>query len=384
MNIRSLVPKDNGALAKKKSLIFLVNIAMGKVATADALRFMTDCLKAVGAAAKAAQQQAELLIEADRVGHPSHGLNRLEFYVNDIISGACKPNNQPKILKENASTAWVDANNVLGATVSHFAMDIAINKAKQTGVGWVTVKGSNHNGMAGYWSKKAADKGLIGMAFTNTSPLLAPTRSKKAALGTNPLSVAAPGSDNETFYLDMATTAVAVGKIEMQMRKGESLPKGWAQDPEGKETQDAELAFKTGCLMPLGGGEDTSGYKGYGLAAMVELFCGISSGSNYGHKIRSWSHSGEGGPANLGHCFIAVDPENFAPGFGDRLTDCMRHWRELEPADKSLPVLAPGDKEKKASALTDSKGTVSYVKQQLDSSAALAKRLSVKPMEVIE
>ncbi|XP_047536131.1 uncharacterized oxidoreductase YjmC [Vanessa atalanta] len=357
---------------------------MGKVATADALRFMTDCLKAVGAAAKAAQQQAELLIEADRVGHPSHGLNRLEFYVNDIISGACKPNNQPKILKESASTAWVDANNVLGATVSHFAMDIAINKAKQTGVGWVTVKGSNHNGMAGYWSKKAADKGLIGMAFTNTSPLLAPTRSKKAALGTNPLSVAAPGSDKETFYLDMATTAVAVGKIEMQMRKGETLPKGWAQDPDGKETQDAELAFKTGCLMPLGGGEDTSGYKGFGLAAMVELFCGISSGSNYGHKIRSWSHSGDGGPANLGHCFIAVDPENFAPGFGDRLTECMRHWRELEPADKSLPVLAPGDKEKNASQLTDSRGTVSYVKQQLDSSAALAKKLSVKPMEVVE
>ncbi|CAH2089768.1 unnamed protein product [Euphydryas editha] len=356
---------------------------MGKVATTEALRFMTDCLKAVGTAATAAQQQADLLIEADRMGHPSHGLNRLEFYVNDILSGACKPNNQPKILKENASTAWVDANHVLGATVSHFAMDLAIKKSKQTGVGWVTVKGSNHNGMAGYWSKKAADKGLIGMAFTNTSPLLAPTRSKKSALGTNPLSVAAQGSDNEIFYLDMATTAVAVGKIEMKMRNGESLPKGWAQDPEGRETQDAELAYETKCLMPLGGGEETSGYKGYGLAAMVELFCGISSGSNYGHKIRSWSHSGEGGPANLGHCFVAIDPENFAPGFGDRLTECIRHWRQLEPSNENLPVLAPGDKEKKAAQITDENGTVSYVKQQLDSSAALAKKLSVKPMKIV-
>ncbi|XP_028166929.1 uncharacterized protein LOC114357507 isoform X1 [Ostrinia furnacalis] len=358
-------------------------IKMGKVATADAFRFMTDCLKAAGAAAKAAEQQAELLIQADRLGHPSHGLNRLEMYVNDIVSGACQPNNEPKILKESPSTAWIDANNVLGATASHFAMDVAISKAKNTGVGWVTVKGSNHNGMAGWWAQKAADKGLIGMAFTNTSPLLAPTRSKQSALGTNPMSVVAPASQGESFYLDMATTAVAVGKIEMQRRKGEPIPRGWAQGPDGKETTDAELGYNTACLMPLGGGEQTSGYKGFGLAAMVELFCGISAGSNFGHHVRSWSHAGTGGAANLGHCFVAVDPECFAPGFGDRLTEAIQHWRQLEPTDPNLPVLAPGDKEKKSAKETDARGTVSYVQQQIDSSAALAERLKVKPMEVI-
>ncbi|XP_063366677.1 uncharacterized oxidoreductase YjmC [Cydia amplana] len=356
---------------------------MGKVATADAMRFMTECLKAVGTAAKAAEQQAELLLQADRLGHPSHGMNRLEFYINDILSGACKPNNQPKVLKENASTALVDADNTLGAVASHFAMDIAIKKAKETGVGWVTVKGSNHNGMAGFWAKKASDKGLIGMAFTNTSPLLAPTRSKKAALGTNPLSVVAPGSNGETLYVDMATTAVAVGKIEIQRRKGEPIPSGWAQGPDGKETTDANLAFDTGCLMPLGGQEQTSGYKGYGLAAMVELFCGISSGSKYGHHVRSWSHSGDGGPANLGHCFVAVDPECFAPGFGDRLAESMNHWRHLEPADPNLPVLAPGDKERAAAKVCDESGTVSYVQQQLAASEALAKKLKVTPMKVL-
>ncbi|XP_045528379.1 uncharacterized oxidoreductase YjmC-like isoform X1 [Pieris brassicae] len=357
-------------------------VKMGRVATREALRFMTDCLKAAGASAKAAEQQADLLLQADRMGHPSHGLNRLELYVNDILSGACKPNNEPKILKETPSTAWVDANNVLGATASHFGMDIAMKKAKETGVGWVTVKGSNHNGMAGYWGKKAADNCLIGMAYTNTSPLLAPTRSKKAALGTNPLAVVAPASDGESFYLDMATTAVAVGKIEMQMRKGEPLPGGWAQGPDGKDTNDASLAFNTGCLMPLGGGEHTSGHKGYGLAAMVELFCGILSGSNYGHHIRSWSHTGRGGPANLGHCFVALDPECFAPGFSDRLTDCIQHWRNLEPTDPKSPVMAPGDKEKKAAKATDERGTVSYVKQQIESSAAMAERLKVTPMDV--
>uniref|UniRef100_A0A2A4JTQ6 Malate dehydrogenase n=2 Tax=Heliothis virescens TaxID=7102 RepID=A0A2A4JTQ6_HELVI len=355
---------------------------MGKVATSEALRFMADCLKAVGAAARAAEQQAELLIQADRFGHPSHGLNRLEMYVNDIISGACQPNNEPTVLKETQSTAWVDANNVLGATASHFAMDIAIKKAQETGVGWVSVKGSNHNGMAGFWSQKAADKGMIGMAFTNTSPLLAPTRSKQSALGTNPLSVVAQASQGESFYLDMATTAVAVGKIEMQRRKGEPLPSGWAQGPDGKETKEAELGFKTACLMPLGGGELTSGYKGFGLAAMVELFCGVLAGAKYGHHVRSWSHAGDGGPANLGHCFVAVNPECFAPGFGDRLADCIQHWRQLEPTDPNLPVLAPGDKEKKAAAAADATGVVSYVKQQIESSAALAKKLNVKPMEV--
>lgn len=357
---------------------------MGKVATAEVVRFMTDCLRAVGTSEKAAVQQADLLIQADRLGHPSHGLNRLELYVNDIVKGACQPNNEPKVLKESASTAWVDANNVLGATASHFGMDLAIKKARDTGVGWVTVKGSNHNGMAGYWAKKAADKGFIGMAFTNTSPLLAPTRSKQPALGTNPISVVAPGSQGESFYLDMATTAVAVGKIEMQMRKGEPIPSGWAQGPDGKETTDSQIAFDTSCLMPLGGGEQTSGYKGFGLSAMVDLFCGISSGSNYGHHVRAWSHSGDGGPANLGHCFVAVDPQRFAPGFGDRLTDSIQHWRQLEPTNPSLPVLAPGDKEKLNARIADANGTVSYVKQQIESSAALAKRLNVKPMNVIQ
>ncbi|XP_075981473.1 putative oxidoreductase YjmC isoform X2 [Anticarsia gemmatalis] len=356
---------------------------MAKVATVEALRFMVDCLLAAGANKKAAEQQAKLLIQADKFGHPSHGLNRLEMYVNDIKSGNCEPNNDPEILKETQSTAWIDAKNVLGATVSHFAMDLAISKAKNTGVGWVAVKGSNHNGMAGYWAQLAADKGMIGMAFTNTSPLMAPTRSKQAALGTNPISVVAPASKGESFYLDMATTAAAVGKIEMKVREGAPLPSGWAQGPDGNETHDAEVAFDTKRLFPLGGGEVTSGFKGFGLGAMVELFTGILSGAKYGHHVRQWSHDAEGGPADLGHCFVAVDPECFAPGFGDRLADCIQHWRELEPLDPKLPVLTPGDKEKMECSRVDKCGTLSFVKQQIESSAALAKRLNVKPMECV-
>ncbi|GBP85491.1 Malate dehydrogenase [Eumeta japonica] len=152
---------------------------MAAVAKEEVRRFITECLKAVGAPAQAALDQADLLLQADRTGHFSHGLNRLEFYVNDIISGACEPKNVPVVLKESAATAWVDGKNALGATVGHFCMSLAMKKAKEAGVGWVTVKASNHFGMAGWWAQKAMREGLIGMAFTNSSPLLAPTRSKK-------------------------------------------------------------------------------------------------------------------------------------------------------------------------------------------------------------
>lgn len=121
-------------------------------------------------------------------------------------------------------------------------------------------------------------EGLIGLSFTNTSPLMSPTRSKGSALGTNPLSLAAPAQNGDSFVLDMATTGVAVGKIEIQRRKGQPIPEGWAQDKQGHVTTDAQIAYDSGCLMPLGGSEITSGYKGTGLGLMVETLCGILSG----------------------------------------------------------------------------------------------------------
>ncbi|GBP85492.1 Malate dehydrogenase [Eumeta japonica] len=204
----------------------------------------------------------------------------------------------------------------------------------------------------------------------------------QGALGTNPIAVAAAASDGDSLLVDMAATTVALGKIEMQRRKKESIPNGWALGPDGKETNDAELAFQTGCLMPLGGGEQTAGYKGYGLSAIGELFCGISSGSKYGHHVRPWSLTGEGGPPDLGQCYVAIDPGCFAPGFGDRLADCLQYWRSLEPVDPSLPVLAPGDKERLTGEETDRKGAINYVQQQLDSCVALANKLGVKPMKI--
>lgn len=275
---------------------------------------------------------ADLIIVADYRGHFSHGMNRLEIYLNDLESNSMDAVVKPKILKETPATAWVDGCNGFGAVVGRFCMDLAIKKAKTVGIGWVCAKRSNHYGIAGWHSLHAEKHGLIGISMTNSSPSMCPTRSVQPALGTNPISLAAPANNGDNFVLDMATTAVALGKVELQGRKGEPIPAGWAQGPNGEITTDAKVAFETNCLMPLGGTEITSGYKGYGLSAMVEVLCGISADADFATKLRKWSLKGtHENDANLGHVFIAVDPECFAPGFTDRMSEMNGILRDLTP-----------------------------------------------------
>lgn len=176
-------------------------------------------------------------------------------------------------------------------------------------------------------------EGMIGLSGTNTSPLMAPTRSMEAGLGTNPLSFAAPAENGDSFVLDMATTAVSVGKIEIQRRKGQPIPFGWAHDSKGCMTTDAELAFKSACLAPLGGDEITSGFKGYGLGAMIEVLCGVLAGANFSNKVRKWTHAGAHSEANLGQFFMAIDPNCFAPGFTGRMQEMNDILRNLAPVN---------------------------------------------------
>ncbi|XP_050072800.1 uncharacterized oxidoreductase YjmC [Anopheles maculipalpis] len=355
----------------------------GLVAVDEARRFMVDCLVRAKTPLAHAKQQADLLVEADYRGHFSHGMNRLEMYINDLHKNACSGEAVPTVLNETPATAWVDGNNGLGAVVGNFCMDLAIRKAKEVGVGWVCAKRSNHYGIAGWYTLRAMNAGCIGMSMTNTSPLASPTRSKEAALGTNPISVGAPGKDGDGFVLDMATTAVAVGKIEMQRRKNEPIPVGWAQGPDGHPTTDACVAFDTACLMPLGGTELTSGYKGYGLGAMVEVFCGILSGANYATKIRKWTHAGADSEADLGQCFVAINPACFAPGFEGRLSDLNSILRNMPMTDPNHPVLVAGDPERIHMAKVDQDGGLPYHVNQIKTCTELSERLGVKPIEVI-
>ncbi|XP_059059643.1 (2R)-3-sulfolactate dehydrogenase (NADP(+))-like [Achroia grisella] len=356
---------------------------MPEVRVDEVRRFMEDSLRAVGAPESEAVAHAALLLHADVTGHFSHGLNRLEFYINDISSGLTDANAKPVILKESAATAWVDGANALGATVGNFCMDVAIRKAKECGIGWVVAKRSNHFGMAGWWALKAQLEGLIGLTFTNSSPILVPTRAKKGTLGTNPIAMFAPATGGDYIGVDMASTTVAMGKIEVQIHKKEPLPEGWAMGTDGKVTTDAQEAFKAGRLLPLGGLESTGGYKGYGLSAIGEVFCSGLSGSNCTHRVPKWSFTRQGDPMDLGQCYAAIDPNCFAPGFGERIADCLRTWRNLEPVDPELPVLAPGDKERINAEQTTKRGSIIYSESQIESCDTMARKIGIKPLKVV-
>ncbi|XP_071847276.1 uncharacterized oxidoreductase YjmC-like [Apostichopus japonicus] len=353
-----------------------------QIPKAEVLKFCEACMQSAGANKDHGRQLSEVLFAADYRGHFSHGLNRLPMYVRDIQAKITEKDGEPQILKESAGTAWVDGKNLLGPVVGNFCMDLAIKKAKDAGIGWVVAKGSNHYGIAGWYSLRALDQGLMGISMTNTSPLSAPTRSKEAVLGTNPMSFSAPGKDGDSFVLDMATTTVALGKIEMQKRKNEKMPLGWGQGADGVSSEDPrDVTDRGGCLQPLGGPEITGGYKGYGLSALVEIFCGILGGAHYGPNVRKWMSTQQ--EADLGQMFAAINPACFCDGFEDRLSDFMGMLRGLDPAEADKPVLVAGDPERQHMAKVDKDGGITYHKNLITSMNELAAELKVTPMKLL-
>jgi len=268
----------------------------------------------------------------------------------------------------------------LGQVVGKFCMRLAIEKARKYGISMVVTRGSNHYGICGYYTKMAMDQGLIGFNCSNTAPLMVPTRGTEAALGTNPLSLGMATNGDE-FLLDMATTTVALGRIEMACQLKEDIPDGWALGLDRTTTCDAIEAYEACLLLPLGGTEITSSYKGYGLALMVEVLCGILAGSDFGPNIRPWKV--DEGVANLGHCFICIDPEVFMPGSKERLSTLLAQLRlmpSLEGPEK--PILIPGDPEREHMAKVDRDGGISYHPTQIKISEEFAKQMGVQPMKL--
>ena len=272
--------------------------------------------------------------------------------------------------KESGCCAVINGNNGLGAVTSKLAMTKAIQLSKEYGVAVVTCHSSNHYGAAGYWAKLALDQNMIGMSFTNTSPFAVPTRGKTRAVGTNPFCFFAPAvtttttdTDNTTdatttadsFQLDMATSAVPVGKVEVMDRIGQNVPIGWGVDENGNDCTDPKVICQRGGLYPLGGSELTAGYKGYGLGMFVEIICSVLSGTSHvGPDVQSWNISRDG-PLQYGHCFIVIDPTRFVDGFEKRLGDYLTKMRNLPTTsdtsndndnDSNNSVLVAGDPEK--------------------------------------
>ena len=288
---------------------------------------------------------SEVLLLADLYGIRSHGIQRMFRYHKGISDGDMHIDAKPIIVKETPLSAVIDGNMGMGQLVGHYAMSKAIEKAKQFGVGIVTVRNSNHYGIAGYYAKMACDQGLIGISCTNTAAVAVPTFGRSAMLGTNPIAISAP-ADPFPFLFDASTTVVARGKIEVYNKLNKSLPGEWAVDVEGAVTTIPAKALectlsRKGGILPLGGfGEDNGGYKGYGYGIVCELFSSILS---LGVTCNHVSIRGGG----VSHGFIALSPDMFGnpDDIRDHFTKFLQELRESPVSAEAERIYTHGEKE---------------------------------------
>ncbi len=290
----------------------------------------------LGVPERDAHVTTDVLVLADLRGVDSHGVARLPRYYTDLKNGWTKPTDQSKIVKETKATALIDGGQSLGQVVGRKGMELAIKKAKDTAIGIVSVRNSHHYGIAGYYSLMALDHDLIGVSMTNAAPLVVPTFGRTAILGTNPISLTAPASREKPFVLDMATSVVPRGKVEVYDRLKKKMPLGWTVDATGRGTSDPHSVLEAlskrlgGGILPLGGeGEEHSGHKGYGLALMVDVLCGVLSGSATGLGVDV-----DKAKPNVGHFFMALDPAAFRP-LEDFRRDMDRLAQELKDSPKA-------------------------------------------------
>ena len=300
----------------------------------EALRdYMVRVLTAAGLGRADAAIAADVLLAADMRGVESHGIIRLfPYYSARLRAGLVNPRPVLRVLSETPATLALDGDNGLGHPVAYRAMERCIEKARQSGAALVTVRNSNHYGIAGYYAMMALPHGMIGLSFTNASRLVAPTNGRTAQLGTNPIAVAAPSGRQRPYVLDMATSIVPIGKITVYEKAGLPIPYGWGIDSLGKVSTNPREVFYGGALMPLGGTEEMRGYKGYGLALLVDMLCGVLAGSAFGASVDADPHTQQ---SRIGHCFMALRVDAFRP-----LEDFQRDMDALIEELKGAPKAA--------------------------------------------
>lgn len=303
---------------------------------------------------------ARVLVEADARGIPSHGVARLSFYESNIKAGAASPQANPEIVHETPLSLVVDGHNGIGPHIAQFTMSRVVEKAKSVGAGFGAVRNSNHFGMAGLWAEMATAEGFMGMSFCNTRVSAIPTFGRERIMGTNPVCFAIPTSGNTPFMLDMATTVVAHGKIEVYERRDKPLPLGWAVDETGADTTDThhfQDLFRSdmphgGHLFLGGAGEELGGHKGFGLGLFVELLCA-------GMSMGGWSRDSFG-PDGAGlSCFFAAirtdlfgDPKAIA----DHVEWILEGVRTSAKAEGRERIYIHGEKEAEARAKSLTEG----------------------------
>lgn len=298
-----------------------------------------------------AHQATDVLLAADLRGIDSHGVARLSGYVR--LKDANRANMLPNIqvIHQTPSTATIDADEGLGLVVAPVAMQLAIDKAKQVGTGWVAIQNSNHFGIAAYHAMMALQHDMIGIAMTNASPLVAPTYSKERMLGTNPMCYVFPTCKHKPVVVDLATSTAANGKLELAQRANKQVPEDWILDKDGNSTTDPNALKNGGVLLPLGSGKTKAGHKGFALSAVVDIFSAVLSGANYGPWVPPFVSflnplpdlPGKG----IGHFVGAMRVDAFRPvvDFKNNLDNWIDRFKQAERVDEHQPVIIPGEPE---------------------------------------
>lgn len=345
--------------------------------------FARNIFLKIGCTDSTADIATKVLLSADLRGVDSHGIARLTGYVRLWEAKRINANPTIQIVHETPSTAVVDGDRGLGLTVAPAAMQVAIDKAKNVGTGWVSVKNSNHYGIAGYHAMMALENDMIGISMTNASPLVAPTFSVERLLGTNPIAVAIPAGKEPAFVADFATTTAANGKLEILQRKNDDAPLGWVQTKDGHASTNANELKHGGALLPLGGDREHGSHKGYMLGSIVDIFSAVLSGANFGPWVPPFpayvpmpqNMPGEG----IGHFFGAMRIDAFvkAKDFKANMDKWIRRFRSAKTVEGEERVIIPGDPEREMESYRRRNG-IPLVQPVVDDLKALGNTLGVE------
>lgn len=311
------------------------------VVRADGLRdFVANLLNAVELPVKDAEIVARILVEADLRGVESHGVTRLHGYIQMVRSGLVNPNPKIAVLRETGSTAVLEGDKAFGMVVAKQAMEMAIGKARRAGVASVTARNMTHTGMVGFYPMMAADEGMIGLAMNNGPTIVPPFGGKTPTMAPNPISVAFPAGEEEPIVLDMATTMAAAGKLRLAAKKGVPIPEDWATDRHGLPTTDPNEAIQHGWLQWAGG------YKGFGIALMVEALSGVLSGGLFGRDVPTMKIFGKDPLISSGF-YLAINVDYFMPldEFKFRVDRLIRQVKSSEQAPGVSEVYVSGEPE---------------------------------------
>ena len=313
------------------------------------------CVKAMmkcGMSEEHSQITADILVTTDQMGTHSHGVVSLRQYLKRMREGGLVANAEPEVVSEGPCWACMDGKSIMGMVSTHKAMELAIEKARAVGIGYVTLRNGSHCGAVGYYANMAAKEGMIGLSMSGCTPIMAVTGGKGGTMGNNPMSYAVPAGKEKTILFDIALSRVAAGKIVAANTVGKKIPDDWYVDAEGLPTTDPSLYPHIGALLPM------AGHKGYGFAVMVEVLSGVMSGGGMLDGVGHWLFGPTSAPENLTQCMIAINVEAMMPmeQFHQRVDSMIEKIKNSPKAKGVERIYLPGEIELERFAENQEKG----------------------------